>query len=77
MTQNIHCQSKREERIIVGNTGSKQDQKILSKGQTLHLMSDIKALLRSPIPFSFVDYNTLLSQAKSRPDLQLSSPSIP
>lgn len=40
-------------------------------------MCDVKALLRYPLPFSFVGSNTLLSQASSTLNPQLSSPGIP
>lgn len=78
MTQSIHYQSKREERDHSRKHWIRTRSKnMLGKFQTLHLMCDVKALLRYPLPFSFVDSNTLLSQASSTLNPQLSSPGIP
>ena len=58
----MHYHSKMEEREKKwGNIGPKQRPKSSCANSKLCIsMSDVKMLFRSPTPFSFVDYNTLL-----------------
>ena len=62
MAQDVHYHSKMGEREnseeIVGQSKTKNQ---LCKLQTLHLHSNVKTLFIFSAPFSFVDYNILLS----------------
>ena len=60
MAQDIHYHSKTQ--------GREHSEEVLDESKTKKelgklciSMSDVKELFRSPTPFSFVDYNTLLS----------------
>lgn len=62
MVQNIQYHSKREKVCIVRKYWYKARWKIIWANCKLCIvMSDVKVLIRSPISFSFIDYNMLLS----------------